>query len=429
MIKLYISKIYRTQILLKALSCLCFSIPIILQSQDSITVEVLQKYSYTFDIKNHEFHGEGATIIHDAIANAQITMLGNNSRNKQEELLDLALIKILDENGYHNMIMELGPASGSIINNLSNEPSETVERLKKLNQEYFFETETTQLMPVPDLKYLGTAEMIQSIKEQSWTLSGIGTDSWTSYRMLIDEMYHKLPDDQQKLLKRKYQSSILLIDQLYKEMEGQSSNEILQLTNGIKSSDDITSFLHQASKFGINKMLVESFQFSLDYWHMYGKKEFYKKNKLDAQRNKQLLRAYVAQQSFDLSQDKLFVKMWRGHLTNGLTSRGFYGIGNTLMELASYHGNTSLSIGVLGRYQIKDGVTTDILDDGGFISPLHRSFISLGQKDQWVLIDLRAFTKAFYYGNYHTPLELQMMMGRFDMILIPKTDSKATINY
>lgn len=429
MIHLNINKHSKTRLILAICTYVYFSFPGTLHAQDSIKIDELKKFSYTFDIVDHEFIGDGAEIIHKALANAHVTMLGNNSRDQQEETLDFALTKILNINGYKTMLMEVGPASGTIINRLSEVPSQTVEQLKKLNQKYYFKSGSAQLMPIPDLKYLRTAEMVQYIKEQSWSLTGVGTEAWTSYRMLLDEIYNNLPESKKQLLKTKYQSAAKLIDRLYSEMKGQSYEDILILTNGIRASIDFSILLDQAAEFKINKAIIESLQFSLDYWQMYGNKEFYKKNKLDAQRNKRLLKASFQNQSFDLSQDKVFVKMWRGHLTNGVTSRGFYGIGNTLMELAAYHGNNSLTIGVLGRYKMKDGVNTDILNEGGYISPLHRVFIELGQKDHWVLIDLRAFTEAFNYGNYHTTLALQTMMARFDMILIPKTDSKASLNY
>ena len=162
---------------------------------------------------------------------------------------------------------------------------------------------------------------------------------------------------------------------------------------------------------------------------MYGNKQGYKKNKLSSQRNKVILKNELKRMNFDFDEDKLFVKMWRGHLANGVTPNGFYGVGNMLMELAAYHERSSLNIGFLNRYMSVDDEVVDALSQEGGVRPIHKPFVAQGQKDQWVLVDLRPFTETFYYDSYIQTKEMLYMMRSYDMIIIPKTDLKAKINH
>ena len=397
-------------------------------AQDSITVDDLRQFSYPFDIQDGVLSGPGAEIMTKAISNAHVVMLGNNSRNKLEADLDLALAEELDKSNYNTLIMEIGPNSADIVNRLSGHSSGILDAFKKMNQEYFFEAGGLQFMAIPDFKYVGASQLLDYIKERDWSFDAIGVDSWTGYKLVTDELYNNLSKSNQQFHTQLYQSSIDLLDSLYANMEGQSYDDVLGLTSGLKASASYNLFLEEMSAFDINTELLKQLRFSIDYWWMYGSKQGYKKNKLSSQRNKVLIKEILDGLDYNFEKDKLFLKMWRGHLTNGVTRNGFYGVGNMLMELANYHGHSSLNIGVLSRFTIEDGVIEDRLDNPEQVPMIQRPFVSLGEADQWVLVDMRHFNETFYWGNYILTIDMLKMMRRFDMIIIPKADSKAKVN-
>lgn len=417
-----------SQVVDLAIFCVCICLPSLLLSQDSIGVEHIQKFSYPFDIEEGVLVGEGAEIMNKAIAQAHVVMLGNNTRNQQESDLDLALAKVLNRNAYKTMIMEIGPASARIANRLSSNNDETIAAFRNLNQQYNFVTDEGQFMPIPDFKYLGTSQLLQFTKEEGWSFDGIGVDSWVGYKMHIDELYHNLSTANQREYKAGHQAVVDLLDKLYAEVKGQSYDDVLRLTEGMRSSEVFNKFLEEMSTFKINSEAVKWLRFSIDYWWMYGSKQGFKKNELSNKRNKSLIKKALEKANFNFEDDKLFLKMWRGHLVNGVTPNGFYGVGNLLMELANYHGNNSLNIGVLDRYTLNGETLIDAMDDLPRYRQHHKPFISLGQKDNWVLIDLRPFNEEFHWGNYIRTLGMEWMMRRYDMILIPKTDTKAEVN-
>ena len=69
-----------------------FMISVWASSQDSIQTEDLAKFSYDFDIEDGVFTGTGAKILMEAVTDAHILMLGNNSRNQMESELDHAFV-------------------------------------------------------------------------------------------------------------------------------------------------------------------------------------------------------------------------------------------------------------------------------------------------------------------------------------------------
>lgn len=402
--------------------------PINLIGQDSIRSADIQKFSYPFDIVDGILIGQGAELLTEAVANAHIVMLGNNTRNQMESDFDHALTKILNQNAYKNMILEIGPFAASLVNNLTDEPSELVEYLKEMNQQYYFKAGDLLYMAIPDLKYLGTGELVAKLKNEDWSLGGIGVESWTSYKLVVDKLFYQMPIAFQNKHHEDHKATTALLDDLYREISGQNYDDIKKLIIGLRSSETFNNLLSAFKKFDTNKDALESFQFSLDYWEMYGNKQGYKKNKLSSQRNKLILKSELEKMNFDFDEDKLFVKMWRGHLTNGVTPNGFYGVGNMLMEFAAYHNHSSLNIGILSRYMTVGDEVVDALSQEGSVRPMHQPFVAQGQKDQWVLIDLRPFTESFYWGNYIQTKEMLYMMRSYDMILIPKTDHKARVN-
>ena len=398
-------------------------------AQDSIGLADLQKYSYSFDIKNGSFIGPGAELLTEAIKDVQILMLGNNSRNQMESDLDLALSAVLNENKFNHLIMEIGPASGTISNHLAKASDETIQKFKSLNQKYHFEEGELLFMPIPDFKYLGTAKLLQYVKEQNWSFSGIGVDSWTGYQMIIDELFQRLSQQKQKELNQNYKSTSKLLDQLYGGIKGQSTDDLKKLISGLKASEDFAALISAFEEIYSAKRMLESLQFSLDFWDMYGNKKYFEKNELNYKRNKVLLREALGKSNFDFEEDKLFLKMWRGHLTKGTTPNGFYGVGNTLMELAAYHEKSSLTIAVIERYTKKDNEVIDVLESDAYIFAPNKIFTPLGKKNDWILVDLRPFNKEFHWGNFIMTLDMQKMINSYDMIIIPKTDYKAVINY
>lgn len=401
----------------------------VLIGQDTIQTKDVEPYSYSFTIHNGEMRGEGATVLKKAISESHLVMLGNNSRSKQEAELDYSLLHTLNRNEYKTMILEIGTASGEVLNGLLEKPTESTAKLKTLNQKYAWLLDNKLYAPIPELKNTAAAKLVEHASDNNWSFLALGTDSWTSFKMLTDHLYSNLSENSQAIHKQLYQRSIDLIDSLYPKVSSQNYSDIMDLTSALKNAEVYTDFLNAMSEYAANETIVQSIHSSLDYWWMYGNREFYKKNEWNSQHNKVQLKKALKANDFDFRSDKLFLKMWRGHLSKSVTPNGFHGVGNMLSTLADYHGHQSLCIAVMRRFYTKGDQVVDMLEPTDSYINRNKIFLNLGQQEEWTVIDLRPFNKEFYWGPYELDTNFMAVMRNYDMIIIPKTEEEAEINY
>ncbi len=396
-------------------------------SQDSIRTEDLRPFSYPFDLAKGQLSGEGAEILRTALSQSDIVMLGNNSRDKMESDLAITIAEILNDNEFKNVLIETGPYSAELAYSVGKNSSDIVNEFKSLNRAYSNVRGDLVYTPIPDFKNLEAANFAKYLIEENWNIGGFGTESWTGFKMMSDHLYKNLPPYHQETYKKLYDQSMSTLDSLYDQLTSQTNEDIFNLANGLKESKVYQEYLNSMLLFDINRDHIKSLKFSIEYWWMYGSKQFYEKNKLNSRNNKRHLKYNLEKWNFDFQKDKLLVKMWHGHLAKGKTGNGFYGIGNTLLELAEYNDRQSLAIAIFRRYYEEGEEVKDLIEESYFIHS--KELLRLGQKNNWLLIDLRPFNQVFHWGSYHIDAGLRNLMNRYDMIIIPKTDKKTDYNY
>ncbi len=406
-----------------------FNLPQNAFGQDSITIQDLEQFSHTFSIEADGFHGAGGEILSKAIANAHITMLGEDVGSKLEHQFTNALINELDQNNYKKMVMETGGGSGGLINKMAKNSKLTSQNIKALNQKYLLEKKGSIFVPILELRSVEAIQSIENANNRGWSFLSVGVEPWTSYKMLADDLYSNLLPKNKQTYQKLYEESIAFLDQQYEAINAHNSDEVLKLMSQIKAAECFNSFLDKMAICADNKATIKAIQESIEFWWMYGNKKYYEKNIWSAKQDKKKLAEDLKKNNFDFKKDKLFVKMYRKYLSKSMAVSGAYGVGNMLLEMANYHGNESLSIGVIRRfYEDGDAVKDSAQATDGF-NKRYKELVSLGKKEEWVLVDLRPFIKEFYYGNYIQSDGLYKMFTRYDMLVIPKTDSKATANY
>ena len=397
--------------------------------QDSITIQDLEPFTYTFSIEADGFHGAGGEILSKAISEAHITMLGEDAGSKLEHHFANALINELDQNNYKKMVLETAGGGGQLINKMARNNELTSEKVKALNQKYLLEKKGGTFVPILELRNLEAIQSIENAHNRGWSFLSVGIEPWTSYKMLADDLYDNLLPNNKQTYQDLYQETIAFLDQQYEAIEAHNSDEVHKLMSQLKSAKCFKEFLDKMIICEGNRATITAIQQSIEYWSMYGNKQFYEKNIWSAKRDKMKLAEDLRKENFDFKKDKLFVKMYRSHLSKSMAPSGAFGVGNMLSELASYHGNESLSIGVVRRFYDDGKAVKDLsLATDGF-NQIFKELVQLGKKEEWVLVDLRPFVKEFYYGNYILSNGLYRMFTRYDMLVIPKLDSKATANY
>lgn len=405
---------------------ICQNHPIL--GQDSLSLEDMQKFAFPFTIQNEEFIGKGGEVLTQAIANAHITMLGDNNLSKLEYEFTEALIKELDRNAYKRMVMEVGPSSANIINHLSSDTDLIVDSFKALNRKYGLAKKEKLFVPIPEFKSIEAAQYLQTAKEKNWSVWGIGPASWISYSMLVDELFNNLSTAHQIKHQATYSAVKAFLADLYANIPKQTSEELAKFTAAIKSSESFNKYLSEMAEYDNNLELIIELKYSLAHWSLYGQKDFYKENKIHVQKSKAEVANILNNNNFDFKKDKLFIKMWVNYLAKGTNISGFYGVGNMLQEMAAYHGNNSINIAIARRYYEENGVIKDILAaKNPYLN--FKELIPLGKKEEWILIDLRPFHKTFFWKGVKMSLPMNKIIRRYDFLVIPSTDTVATKNY
>ncbi|MDB4292995.1 hypothetical protein N9954_06255 [Maribacter sp.] len=398
-------------------------------AQDSLTIEVMKSSAYNFDIVNGQLNGEGAVLLEEAIANAHITMLGNSLNSKLDVDFTNALFSILNSNDYTKMVLEIGGISGPILNKLIQKP-EIIKELTHLNKKYSWQRNDNTMTPIPNLSYKGSAELIKKVAENDWSLFAAGIESWASYKMLVDELFINLPKNEQKDGAEIYKKTLTLLDDSYQEVAAINIENLARFMATIQNSETFISFLDRMEAYEGNKELIYHFRKSLDYWEYYAEGNAFAKNEISIKESSIRLSKSLRANNIDFEKDKFFIKMTIPHLSKGIAPNGFYGVGSMMAEMTKFHGNNaSLSIGVIPRYYERDGVLEDYLESDLYFLGLFKEIIPLGEKEDWVLLDLRSFNEKFIYSRTTVSRTLRMVIERYDFIVIPKTDRKAVINH
>ena len=394
-------------------------------SQDSIGINDIKKFTYAFDLVDGALQGEGRNVLLSALEESQFVILGDHHRSKLEYEFASVLVDQLDDFHCKNLVLEIGWLSSLVLNRHLKSQTYSSAALRQLNQTYTF----NNFVPIGHFKSRESVGHIEKAVSSDWSTYSIGLDSWSSYSMIFDFLYDTLPSKQQNELKSIYTQAKHEIDDLYKNVTQLNNDQILELTEAIKNSKKINQYLDYLRLIGSHEELIEHLDESIDFWWKYGKKDFYTKNKFNARNNKSQMRQIFEDSAFDFENDKLLLYGWQNHLASGITSNGFSGIGNTLNEMAAYHGNKSLNIAMVQRfYKTDDGIVDRSKSDDHY-SKLFSPFNQLGSRDTWTIIDLRPFNKEFFWGNYKLTPEIERIFRRYDMLIIPKMDEPTTPNY
>ncbi|MEM1121152.1 MAG: hypothetical protein AAGJ18_11940 [Bacteroidota bacterium] len=414
----------RISIFFLLLTIFCSSVGL---SQDSLNLEDLQPFAYPFDVTETTMRGKGADLLKKVLAKTQITMLGDNNRSKLEAKFTLALLHELDQLNYQNLVVETGIGSNPFLKKLAQSSDNVVANFKSFNEQYGLKRNGKLLAPIPDFNSVESAQFLQFALQQNWSPLALGTDAWTSYAFLLDELYANLDDQQSINFASEFKKAKADLMTACQTVTAQTNDQIATFIQHLERSTAFQNFLQKMAQIEQNTDLIAGLNFSLDHWKLYGQRDFYTKNKKQAARNKTELAKMLQVQQIDFQKNKLFIKMWVNHLAKGTTVSGFYGVGNMLQELAAYYGKESINIAIARRYYEENGVVKDILAQANHYINF-KELLPLGKKDQWVLVDLRPFNEAFFWKGKQMSVAMHKIMARYDFLVIPKTDSPATPN-
>ena len=398
---------------------------LMLHSQDSLSLKQLEPITYTFNVIDGQLSGDGKVFLEHEMAKAQFTMIGEYHGSKRISEFTNAIILVLDSLGCKTMALEVGPITGQKLNALKGNME---SKLKVLLQEYLTrESDGYVNTPFPFFDYKEDAKFLQTVKDKSWNLFGIDQEFYDGYVMLIDKMFENLPKDTKAQHLDLYSEVKSSLQKFYKDDQEDKQNLHVSLSN----SELFKDFLQKMAMESKNIEIIEALKQSSAIYLLYNNRKWYENNATRIKYMKSQLRKGLTDLNFDLSKDKLLIKMGGYHLSKGFSPLSIYEVGNTLNEIAEYHGNTALNIGFMSRYS-KDGeeITDNYTSDNRYYKD-RKDLLQMGKKDEWVVIDLRQMIKGhFYYPKkYNLNPQLAELVQRYDLLVIPKIEVEGILNY
>ena len=187
------------------------------------------------------------------------------------------------------MVLETGGGAGQLINKMARNSELNSQKIKALNQKYLLEKKGRTFVPILELRNLEAIQSIENANNRGWSFLSVGIEPWTSYKMLAGNLYDNLLPNNKQTYQNLYEETIAFLDQQYKAIEAHNSDEVHKLISQLKSDKSFNDFLDKMTICEGNRATVTAIQQSIEYWGMYGNKQYYEKNVWSAKQDKRKL--------------------------------------------------------------------------------------------------------------------------------------------
>lgn len=387
--------------------------------QDSLFNAHVINHTYYFDIVDNKFVGEGSEILKQLYNEHQYVMLGEYHMSPLISKFTAATIPLLDKAGFEHVAFEVGPHGLEKFLSSIKEHDNLDSALVKFHKQYgYYSSDGYYETMIPFFDFYEDGAFLQMILERNWHIYGIDQEYQNSTTMLLDLMYDRMPNSDQKRLSSSHTMAKDTV-QLFNKLAAETSQ---YPEKGILNSRFLNDYFNELSKLSENKAVVAGILKSMEIYGLsYIHRKWYDSFITRLSLFKENLNQQMKLNDFDHSKDKMFIKIGGLHAYKGTSDYECFDIGNTIHELAEINGNKSLHLHFSSRYYVEEGKSYD--DAENLKDPLH-DLTKLGKKDQWTLIDLRPFRAKmiFYPQQYKVNPKLRREIISYDFFIITKED-------
>lgn len=412
--------------LLLVLLCLCFNLSA-QKKRDSIKVEDLKPYTYHFDIVDGEFVGAGAEFLEKEAALHQYILLGEYHGSYRISEFTNALIPVLAAENFNTFALEVGPISGKILSEFAEDAQSTTKHLHDFNSQYYIDEEGDYYGAIPFFEHQEDAQFLTQAAKHDWNLLGLDQEFIYGYEPLIDRMYKNASTADQKKFATFYKKvKDTLVAYYALESSGEQDLAVLMHESPLmKQFLETFSPLHSESP-----AIADAIIATTQIYYYNATRRYFDCNSTRIEYMKKNLREGFERINFDISKDKMLLKMGSVHTARGFSWLSLFEIGNTLNELANFHGNTTLHLSFQSRFYEEEGKEVDALDNPKSYGSRYKDLLQMAKADQWTIIDLRPLKSKFFYARkYLTSDQMKDIFKQHDVIIIPKKDVEPSLNF
>lgn len=391
-----------------------FVISILLSSQlfaqVELTSEMMEEYAFRFTIDEENSLSQNAKEKWISyIGDNQFVGLAEIHKSVQKSVFTTAILSVLNEKGFNNFALEMGPNSAKILNEFANSSS-IKNDIRSLNRYYGKRNKP----PIIFINKKYDALFIQKAFDLDYNIWGLDQEFVYAPEMLLDRLLalQTKPNSQQKAC---YDEAKKMIKKygFRKKVNGeflacwyqsnQLINDCLDALGGIPETEKIVADLRES-------------------W------DIYCKSATGGGSNQQ--RANYMKQNFEYfyntqeeSKPKVFFKFGSVHLTRGISPFGVDDLGKFLIQKAEDNGTGFLSIRQMVAY--RNGKS--LIGKSGWESV--GMFLQLGKKDEWTVVDLRPLREQLINNLIKTNEQYTFELLSYDLLLLPPNDSYDKVNY
>jgi hypothetical protein len=269
-------------------------------------------------------------------------------------------------------------------------------------------------------------EFLQAAINNKFKIFGIDQEYYSSTLLLIKEL---LSLDENKNSVQKYKvAEAFVIEQHLKDEEEKNYPlmshfiESAELKDFFNSLDTTNAEINQIIKdikltWLIYKLHSSNLNQNLEMRADYMKQHFSNKYKLFSEQE---------------PLPKILIKMGSYHTMRGITYNAVYDIGSLVNSLSDFNGTNDLNIGFLNRFYEDDeepeGYFDNSVGDSDWLKQ-HRPLILQGQKENWVVIDLKSMKEDIINRKIWAYPSIRNMIYDKDLIIIPPMERDVSLNY
>lgn len=381
-------------------------------AQENLTSDLLESQAFRFAIGDDLLLPENASMKWENwIEGNQFVGLAEVHNSRQLSLFTTALLTVLEEQGFNNLALELGPNTSEVLNEYAANSSTLGEQIRDINNRYG--TSSVYKTPFIFINKQSDALFVNRAAELGFTFWGLDQEYAYSYEMLVDRLYLLEPnpsDTQQELYSN---TKELLQKRMFKSKVGGQPTYCWYQTNQT-INDYLDSFEGNPTA---EKMIADM----RESWDIYCKSATgVGSNQQRANHMKDNFEDYYAKSA---PLPKVFLKLGGVHLTHEKSPFGVDDMGKFLQEKASQNDTGFLSIRHLIAY--RNGKSN--IGKSGWTAV--SVFLELGRKDQWTAVDLRPFRKQLQEGLIIANEKYTYELMNYDILLISPDDQYDKPNY
>ncbi len=373
-------------LLLSAIVMLSFPMGQISAQENTVLDSIINANKYVFTVEDDRIIGEAAKqfLIQEA-RSSQFFVIGELHFNQETPVFTKAILNLLQNHGYNNYAIEIGPYSEKVISEfLSKKGGKSLlaDFIKKYDPD-------NQSNPIAFMDALDEVEIVEQALKANYSIWGVDQEFIYAPNFLLDKIYE---------LSSLQATNQLAFEESYRQAKQQWSHLILDSTKyryqHILNDKTINSFFETSSVYSEEStQIIQYIRESTEIYDYYARRKGYE----NLHGRAQLMRTYFydyynrAKMKNDLP--KVVVKLGSMHTTHGRSPGYVYDIGNALGEFALYHNSKAFNISVGGAtYVRKNGEVIDRLQ----YTPEYETLYKHQAPDAFTIIDLRAIKKAAF---------------------------------